>query len=80
MNTYKQKQLNEVLTKTCKETGVYKKELLAKERGTSYTANIRHEVWRVLNKDYKWTKEEIGKAFNRDHSTVVRGVNKLTIN
>jgi hypothetical protein len=53
---------------------------LALVRGRGRTARVvaaRHEIWRRAHLEAGMTLEEIGRAFDRDHSTVSYAVTKL---
>jgi chromosomal replication initiation ATPase DnaA len=37
---------------------------------------LRQVIWRFLNEKNKMTVSEIGRFFDRDHSTIISGINR----
>lgn len=49
---------------------------LTGERRTHKLAHARHEAWAEIHATGKFSTPQIGRAFNRDHSTVVVGIQR----
>ena len=64
-----------ILTTACAR-GVTPEMLLGKERTKTVTI-VRNAVMYWLRDRYKWSWQEIGRAFHRNHCTVIRGCERV---
>jgi excisionase family DNA binding protein len=69
--------LQEFIERSCDELRVRQSDLFSPSREAD-VAHLRHAVMNLINKRLRVTKTDIGKMFNRDHSTVVHAVYKTT--
>jgi chromosomal replication initiation ATPase DnaA len=63
------------LTLIEQEFGISKEELTGRSRGDETICDIRHTHWFIMFK--KHTQEEIGRIYNRNHSSVCHGIKKI---
>ncbi len=73
LTQYKKDQLKKVEDMVLKKFLVSRRSLYTRKRD----ANIimaRLTIWDSLNADFKWTTREIASVYNRDHSTIVKGL------
>lgn len=52
-----------------------KKELLSKSRSPKLVS-ARHALWLYLSIHYKYSYSDIGRYFNKDHTTITHGINR----
>ena len=71
-----EKRANEIIDDTSKRTGISKAGMLGKSR-IQYIVRARHlAMWR-MRRDLKMSFPQIGAVMERDHTTVIKGVDKV---
>ena len=64
------------LTKLCEVTPFTCTEIVEKDRNTEVTL-YRHVIYYILRRDMGWKLKRICELMQRDHSTILRGVDKI---
>lgn len=65
-----------ITLKACAETGIGLSEITGPYRDKRLVM-ARHPLWHHLNKRAGFSLNEIGAYFNRDHTTILHGVQKI---
>lgn len=68
-----ERDLVDLLDRVCAGRGVTRAEVCGRGR-TRTVASARHELWWHLRSTRAFSYEEIGRLFERNHSTVLHGV------
>ena len=67
--------INAMFMTYCQESGFKKKDIIGKRR-TRQLTKARHDMMQLIRKHTSLSYSEIGKIFNRTHSTVLYACNK----
>lgn len=59
------------------EHGVPVADIMARTRMSQNTARARHEAMAMLRRDFGDSTTQIGRLFNRDHTTVIYALRKV---
>lgn len=71
--------IERILNAVSRKYGVSAEDLKSKKK-TENIANARHVAIYIIRKEADLSLKEIGRLFNRDHTTVMASINKIEIN
>ena len=73
----KKTSVDEVITAVCNHYSIGKRIMLGKGR-TKTVAYPRHVLMYILRIEMKLSLEEVGRVLDRDHTTIMHGVDKIS--
>ena len=78
MSKNSSKLLREFIERSCEELNVRQSDVFSPSREATVT-HLRSSIMYLINKRLRVTKIDIGRMFDRDHSTVVHAVKKVKV-
>jgi len=69
--------LDDIVKYSCELYGIEVKELKSRS-AAGKLPDLRAFVYKLANSEFKYSKKSIGRYFDRDHSSVIFGINKIS--